>query len=69
MWSINDEGMHNYDVIYIKLIMLVLIIYMNLAQFAEYTILDQPLPTNMIDLYKLRNEMAVQLLNASGMML
>ena len=49
--------------------MLVLIIYMNLAQFAECIILDQPLPTNIIDLYKLQNEMAVQLLNASGTML
>ena len=46
--------------------MLALIIYMNLAQFAECIILDKPLLTNMIDLYKLRNEMAVQLLNASG---
>ena len=61
MWSVNHESMH-YNVI------LVLIIYMTLTKFAEYLILDQPLPTNLINLYKIRNEMAVHLLNASGMM-
>ena len=36
--------------------------------YAECIIQQQPLPTtmNMNDLYKLRNDMAIQLLNASG---
>ena len=33
-------------------------------QFGEHLILGQPVPTTMTDL---RNDMAVQLLNASGM--
>ena len=37
-------------------------------QFAKAIMLNEPLPTSVKDLYKLRNEMAVELLNASGSM-
>ena len=37
-------------------------------QFVKAIMLNEPLPTNVKDLYKLQNEMAVELLNASGSM-
>ena len=37
-------------------------------QFAKTIMLNEPLPTSVKDLYKLRDEMAVELLNASGSM-
>ena len=37
-------------------------------QFAKAIMLNEPLPTSVKDLYKLQNEMAVELLNASGSM-
>ena len=37
-------------------------------QFAKAIMLNEPLPKSVKDLYKLQNEMAVELLNASGSM-
>ena len=37
-------------------------------QSAKAIMLNGPLPTSVKDLYKLRNEMAVELLSASGSM-
>ena len=36
-------------------------------QFAKAIMLNEPLPTRIKDLYRLQNNMAVELLNASGM--
>ena len=36
-------------------------------QFAECIIKHQPLPVTMHDIYKLRNNMTIELLNASGL--
>lgn len=45
-------------------------LYINICinmQFAECIIKHQPLPVTMHDIYKLRNNMAIELLNASGL--
>ena len=38
------------------------------VQFAKAIMLNEPLPTSVKDLYRLQNEMAVELLNSSGSM-